>query len=573
MSNFVNFGTSGSLTTKLWRGERMCMIGMDVTNPEPDFVGFSIEVKSPSTTAFSPLRNRLAFSYPTAATTAVNGFRNFPSLQAPFQKFRWLHFPYDPQDGTYTYRITKQHMPSDNKLVAGDSTSVDIALSKEIYSGFLDVGFTRSFASSQAYVDKFHNNPHVIPSSGASGLSFDKSTAPAGVYQWLGFEAYDLLFSTLNAVVNDPTLSLEVFAYDLDEPDIVAKFAALGPRLRIIIDDSGSHAPTTSDPSIAAQKLTATAGSQNVHRMHFTSSGLQHNKVLIVKKNGTPIQVLFGSTNFSFRGIYIQANNMLVFSSPEVAALFSQYFNIAFTTPSGFTSNPFSTSWHSINVTGKPPLQFCFSPHSTANLSLDPIGQAINQATSSVFFAIAFLNQTTSGAVRQAVDRLATRNIFSYGISDKTSSLAITKPDGSIAVVPFAYLASKAPPPFSAEWSGGSGINEHNKFVVTDFNLPTARVYTGSSNLAPSGETGNGDNLVVIQDTRIATTYAIEAVRIFDHLQFRAKMSKASTLASHAAQQALTLQKPTAISGQPKSWFASSYITGQAQRDRLLFSH
>ena len=44
---FFNFGQSGTLSVKLWRGERMCLIGMDVTNPEPNLVGFSIEVKSP----------------------------------------------------------------------------------------------------------------------------------------------------------------------------------------------------------------------------------------------------------------------------------------------------------------------------------------------------------------------------------------------------------------------------------------------------------------------------------------------------------------------------------------------
>lgn len=572
MSDFMNSGTSGSLTAKLWRGERMCLIGMDVANPEPDFVGFSIEVKSPGKKTYSPLRNRIAFSYDKPATTAVDGFRNYSSLEAPFQKFRWIHFPYDPKDGTYRYRITKQHMPSDNKLVAGDTKSVDISLSKETYSGFLDIGFTRSFASSQAYADKFQNDPNVIPSSGTSGLSFDKTKSPAGVYQWLGFEAYDLLFSTLDEVVNDKSLSLDVFAYDLDEPDVVARFAALGSRLRIIIDDSASHAKATNDVSLAAQKLIATAGAGNVHRMHFNS--LQHNKVLIVKKNGKPVKVLFGSTNFSFRGIYIQANNALLFTSADIAGLFSQYFDLTFANSPGFTSNALFAGWHDIKMQNIPDLQLCFAPHSTADLSLGPVGQAIDQATSSVFFAIAFLYQTKSGAVRQSIDRLMKSDVFSYGISDKTSSLVIKKPDGSVALVPFSYLAKNAPPPFSAEWKGGFGINEHNKFVITDFNLPSARVYTGSSNLSPSGETNNGDNLVVIQDQRVATSYAIDALRIFDHLHFRSRMNQTSALAPRAAQQALTLQKPIAISGLKQSWFAASYAAGdQAQRDRLLFSH
>jgi hypothetical protein len=32
-----------------------------------------------------------------------------------------------------------------------------------VYKDFLDIGFTRSFASSQAYADKFHNDPNIIP--------------------------------------------------------------------------------------------------------------------------------------------------------------------------------------------------------------------------------------------------------------------------------------------------------------------------------------------------------------------------------------------------------------------------
>jgi len=549
----------------------MCLIGMDVKDPEPDFAGFSIEVKSPGKRTFSPLRNRIAFSYEQPTATAVNGFRNYSSLVAPFQKFRWLHFPYDPKDGTYHYRVTKLHMPSDNKLRSGDSTTVDIPLSKETYSAFLDVGFTRSFASSQAYVDKFHNDPDIIPTNSSSGLSFDKSKSPVGVYQWLGFEAYDLLFSLLNEVVQNSDLSLDVFAYDLDEPDIVNQFAAIGTRLRIIVDNSADHAKATNDASIAAEKLKSTAGEKNVHRMHF--HGLQHNKVLIVKKHGKPIKVLFGSTNFSFRALYIQANNTLLFASEDIANLFSQYFDLAFTDSTNLTSDALFKSWHNLHISGKPSLQLCFAPHSSSDLSLDPIGEAIRQAKSSVFFAIAFLYQTRSGAVRTAIDDLMKSDLFCYGISDKTSSLEITKPDGSVALVPFGYLAANAPPPFSAEWSGGSGINEHNKFVITDFNLPTARVYTGSSNLSPSGETKNGDNLILIEDQRVAVSYAIDALRIFDHLHFRSRMNQATKLDPKEAQKALTLQKPVSISGAKQSWFASSYEQGnQAQRDRLLFA-
>ncbi len=575
MSGFTNSGENAGLNVKLWRGERMCLVGMDVQEPEADFVGFTIEVRSPGESSYLALRNRLNFDYKKQAGKAVDGFRNFPSTQAPFQKFRWVHFPYDPKGGNYVYRITKQHMPSDNKLVSGSSVSLDIQLDPVVYDNFLDVGFTRNFASSQAYVDKYGNNTKVIPTIANKGLKFKK--AKGDVYQWLGFEAYELIFDFLDEVVRDKSLSLDFFAYDLNERDIVDRLRRIGGRLRAIIDDSKDHKLTTSAESQAAKILLASAGTGNVKRMHFHN--LQHNKVLIARRNGKPEKVLFGSTNFSFRGIYVQANNAMVFHAPDAAALFEKAFELAFSDPTSFEKDPLSRQWHLVSVSGMPSVHFCFSPHDSTDLSLGPVGGAIDQATSSVFFAIAFLYQTKSGPVREAVDRLMKKKLFSYGISDQKGSLEIKKPDGSIGTVRYSYLAAKAPEPFKAEWSGGKGIHEHDKFVVTDFNLPTAKVFSGSSNLSPSGEKNNGDNLVMIEDQRVATSYAIEALRVFDHLHFRLRMQDAKgkknvpKAKKSGTSDRLTLQKPEAITGKP-AWFEDFYQEGtQAENDRKLFSH
>src|SRR6516162_3763647 len=105
MDDFSNGQTRDGFSLKLWRGERMALIGMDVDDPEPDLVGFSIEVQSPGSNSFIPLRNRLNFSYGRRnANNAVTGAKTFPSTEAPFQKFRWIHFPFEPQGGQYTYR-------------------------------------------------------------------------------------------------------------------------------------------------------------------------------------------------------------------------------------------------------------------------------------------------------------------------------------------------------------------------------------------------------------------------------------------------------------------------------------
>jgi phosphatidylserine/phosphatidylglycerophosphate/cardiolipin synthase-like enzyme len=165
---------------------------------------------------------------------------------------------------------------------------------------------------------------------------------------------------------------------------------------------------------------------------------------------------------------------------------------------------------------------------------------------------------------------LMKKTVFSYGVSDREGGLEVHKPDGTTGIVDFSYLAKHTPEPFKSEWSGGSGVHEHHKFVVTDFNLPTAKVFTGSSNLSDSGEQKNGDNLVLIEDPKVATSYAIEALRIFDHLHFRYKMQDAN---AQRNAEALVLDKPTAISGKP-AWFEKFYVAGsQAESDRKLFAH
>lgn len=581
MADFYNTQTLDGFTMKLWRGERMCLIGFDVDNPPPDLVGFAIECRFPGSTDFKPLLNRIAFAYDKPTPDAVDGTRKFSSLQAPFQKFRWVHVPREVTQGTFVYRGRMMHMPSDGQLVAGTTIELPIDLDPTSYEGILDVGFTRGFTSSQAFVDRVPAGVDVsaygkrlIPSKGKDGLDHPKTET--AMYQWLGFEAVAMIFKVLDDVLQQPDATLDVFAYDFNEPDILARMEALGERLRIIIDDAGDHGAADSCETRAAQRLTATAGPGRVKRTHF--NGLQHHKVLIARRNGQPWQVLCGSTNFSFRGCYVQNNNALLFQQPDVAQLFGQVFDAAFDDPEHFKANALAQQWHVIDTTiagttAGPRLHFCFSPHASSALSLDPLGEAIDQASDAVLFNIAFLNQITSGPLYRAISQLYQRPLFNYGVSDKASGMAVIKPDGTSAEVDFAYLAKYAPEPFRSEWSGGSGISVHNKFVVVDFNLPSAKVFTGSSNLSVSGEEKNGDHLILIEDQKIAVVYAIQALLIFDHLHFRSAMQQAfSTSGNHQAPP-LLLRKPTAISGQP-AWFEDYYVAGsQKANDRRLFAH
>ena len=74
------------------------------------------------------------------------------------------------------------------------------------------------------------------------------------------------------------------------------------------------------------------------------------------------------------------------------------------------------------------------------------------------------------------------------------------------------------------------------------------------------------DSVILIEDERVATSYAVEALRIFDHFHFRVAMREADT-----QRRVLKLAKPPAGGQHP--WFREAFIPGHIkERDRLLFS-
>lgn len=554
--------SKGGLTLRLYRGEGAALLGFNLTRQHlaREFVGFAVEVRYPGSTEWWPLRNRLAFAYPPGSR------RSYSSLDAPFQKFRWVHVPREVGNGNFRYRVTTKYMRADDLLVDGPQIEAGVNLAPQTIGNVVDVGFTRGFASSQAYAERFGNETRILPSPTAGGAEvLAHDMAPfAKHYDWLGFEARRLIVDTLDRAAADPALSVDALIYECKEPDILRRLLALGPRLRAIVDDHGHQKLADSAESISAARLAA-AGAQ-VKRLHFGRQ--QHNKALVVRRRGVPVQVLTGSTNFSLRGLYIQANNVLLFRDRDIAAQYAALFDAYWADPRNFRKTALARQWWTPRQTRESIFSFCFSPHRDAALSLDPVARAIAEAQSSVLYSMVFLNQL-SGPVREALNALVGRPLFSYGTAQRTGGLAVQKPDGSVGLLPFGFLGQNAPPPFRAEWDGntsGRSNMVHHKFVVADFNGARPMVFTGSSNMAAGGEKANGDNLICIQDRRVAAAYMIEALRLFDHFHFRVKLRE--TTRERAG---FTLRRPP-LPGR-KAWFDAYYEAGSVKlRDRALFA-
>lgn len=551
-------------TLKVYRGDGMVLLAMNWKNGRPpkDFVGFSIEYKEPDGDRFYSLKNRLSFLNKDGTVCPDTK----STLLSPIQMFRWVHFPRNAaMNGTFVYKVKPVFMNFFEELSYGEPQQVEIELHRETHKDCLDVAFTRGYVSSQSFVDKYNLDGGIstlLPKNSKSGLDFIPTHPKAKTaLKWMGFDATTAIFGLLNEAIRDKTAEVKVVAYDLNQPSVLEKLEKLKDRLSIIIDDSAEHREEDSAETQAAERL-QNAGAK-VKRQHVGQ--LQHNKVIVV--NGSKVKAaVCGSTNFTWRGFYVQSNNAVIVRGDSAIAPFLQafenYWNNGSVSEFGKTD---SALWNDLNIP-EIDAKVSFSPHNKMNSLLDDIASDISKTKSSLFYSLAFLSQTGGSLKEKIVEILDSENVFVYGISDKKmGGLILQKPNGNAYPVYPAEISGNLPEPFKSEPTGGFGTRMHHKFVVIDFDKSTARVYLGSYNFSSTADRKNGENLLLIKDQKIAISYMIEALRIFDHYHFRVNLKQAK-----AARDRLYLAKPPKTDSEA-AWWDKYYTDPRKIKDREMF--
>ncbi|MEA2912767.1 MAG: hypothetical protein QOJ15_4848, partial [Bradyrhizobium sp.] len=557
-----------------YRGDAKTLLAFNLSDKKSvkNLAGFTVQCQPEGKDAFF-IQNQLRFESPgdhaqdpkEPATSSIN---------APIHKFRWLHIPGSIQGtkpflGKYVYKVTPRYFegkslqPLDPKLGASVPIMVD---------GFdkkgLELGFTRGFTQSQAFVRHFGLKAKIKPN--AAGLVFDTSqqsgTNAQGdkftfqdEYEWLGFTARAKIFDLLNEVLQKQNLRVDVFAYDLNEPDVVDIMLKLGKqkRLRIILDNASLHHNTAKPkPEDQFEKLfIKAAGNAQIKRGKF--GNFAHNKVFVISNKSGPLKVLTGSTNFSVTGLYVNSNHVIVFNDPVVAKTYADVFEESWKDDvkrPAYLRSKLAGATASFSSTQTPKTTITFSPHQTAFATtiLSDVVKRIKQegkkskSTGSVLFAVMQINKG-GGPVYPALNTLhKNQGIFSYGISDSPKGIAlfpIGKKTG--VLVTGKPVNTQLPPPFNQVPNVGLGHQVHHKFVVCGFNGDNPVVFCGSSNMALGGEEKNGDNLLAIYDGDVATAFAIEALSLVDHFDFldrsstKAKVAPAKIKAASKQQQAV----------------------------------
>lgn len=521
-----------------------------------NLAGFTIEVGPPAMHPYF-LYNTLQFRVPGDHAQDPTE-PPYSSINAPLHKFRWLHIPgaahqgLTPITGTYRYTVTARFFDGNGSLLPMDpawSVSEDVDVVPFKKDG-LSLGFTRGFTQSQAFMRRF--GPQALIRPDDDTLLFD-TTQIAGAdafgnqytfddeYAWSGYTARVRIFEVLDEVLVDPSLRVDVLAYDLNEPAVIERLLTLAKqgRIRIVLDSSSLH-HSTSDPKPEDEFATqfaqdAQAGAEIV-RGRF--GRYAHDKVIIVSKGAAARKVLTGSTNFSVTGLYVNSNHVLVFNDLEVASLYAQMFEDVWAGKawrSKFLASERSQLIYSFPDAPFPSTEVAFAPHADAfaEAELGEVADRIREegekdwSEGSVLFAVMSVDQGTSPVYDALMELHENDGIFSYGVSDDPGGISLYKPGQRTGVlVTGKPLKTQLPRPFTQiRYVSGVGHQIHHKFVVCGFNGKAPVVYCGSSNLALGGEEENGDNLLAIRDPDVAMVFAIEALSLVDHFHFLSRVA------------------------------------------------
>jgi hypothetical protein len=570
------------MSVKAYRGDAKTLLAFNLPKEKTkNLAGFTIKVAPDGKEPFF-LQNQLRFQDPSKHAQDLK-LPPTSSFNAPIHKFRWLHVPgslqqgIEPFLGPYKYTVTPRYFDNNGSLLPiDDSLGTTIEVEVVPFSkGKVTLGFTRGFTQSQAFVHHFgpkaifrpKNKDLLFDTSQVSGTDNEgKQYTFAEEYEWLGFTARDRIFEIANEVLKNKKLHLDVFAYDLNEPDLLKIFLQLAKqgRMRMILDDATLHHDTTKPkPEDEFQKLfdKAATGTAKLKRGKF--GRFAHDKIFIVSNSKGATKVLTGSTNFSVTGLYVNSNHIIVFNDPKIATTYAQIFQLAWDTDvkaPAFAGSEDAKEIFSFSSNGVPKTEITFSPHQKpeAEKNLDNIVARMQQEkktkNGSILFAVMGLDKGTGPVLPALKDLHKDDKIFTYGISDTPGGIFVYTPRKKTgALVSGKPTATKLPPPFDQVPGVGLGHQVHHKFIVCGFNGKDPVVYGGSSNLALAGEQVNGDNLIAIHDTDIATVFAIEALALVDHFDF---LDRSSTVAKKSPEKVkkASKQQQAADAG----WFLST---------------
>jgi hypothetical protein len=346
--------------------------------------------------------------------------------------------------------------------------------------------------------------------------------------------------------------------YELNDPELIPRLTALGPKCHLILAN-GAFKPPTNDENRAVRAQLH--GKVDLHDRLVPQGHFAHNKFVVACDSaGKPQRVLSGSTNWTMTGLCTQANNGIIVDDPNLAAFFLNEWNLLKAAGNAYPTSLMqaNSKLSSFNIDGGTITQW-FAPTDKGE-DLDYARKLINGAEQGILFLFfnpgAFepddkpeqwtllqniLARHQQGAPNQPA--LYIRGVVNQEIAGLTSE-GTGKPSKHAALYPsnpspvklFAG-ANTAPTPLTYDsmvpkaikdafhdWAGevmNQGVHVHSKVIVIDPFGKKPVVITGSHNLGYKASTKNDDNMMIVEgNAPLAAAYAVNIIAIYQNYRW-----------------------------------------------------
>jgi phosphatidylserine/phosphatidylglycerophosphate/cardiolipin synthase-like enzyme len=287
--------------------------------------------------------------------------------------------------------------------------------------------------------------------------------------------------------INAARTSIHIASFEFDlKPVAEALIAAhqRGVDVRWVTDDENGLAADT-EPGHGQFAMLRNAG---IEVRSDNRTALMHNKFWIFDD-----QILWtGSTNITKNGIFVQDNNTIVFSSPELAAIYEREFEEMWDGQFG-PKSPSQLDQQSLVLNGTP-IEVIFTSEDPAlETKIIPL---VRSARSSIrFLAFSF----TDYPLAQAMIERAQQGVNVSGVMDKTQSGG----EGSELATLFCGNIPVR--------QDGNPQFMHSKVIIVDDRY----VITGSLNFSTSAEESNDENVIILDNPDIARLYVQNFDRVY----------------------------------------------------------
>jgi phosphatidylserine/phosphatidylglycerophosphate/cardiolipin synthase-like enzyme len=439
------------------------------------------------------------------------------TAEHPIQGFHWGD--YTPEPGRlYRYRIVPIYGKVKN-LVPDDANALTIEVETEPEylidpaspndAARHDVYFNRGVIGSQAYARRFGNRKP------------DPDDPWSEEMEWLSRGLFRALLHFIG-LAKSHRYALRAAFYEFHVQAIANTFAKAieaGADVKIVYDAESSY---KEDNETTIRNAGLDQYSATIPRT--VTTGIRHNKFVVLLEDDKPIAVWTGSTNISTNGFFGQSNVGHIVWDRTVAEAYLGYWTRL--------ADPKMTvgKIRKPNLAASPlpkgaaereavvPVFSPRDPDKQPSATLQWYADRMAEAQQVVCFTVAFnIDQVFLDVLNRQSD------VIRYVVKDDdlADDEVINVDDRGLLFAAGGYLGKDALANFLAEIDNPFTSNIdyiHDKFLLIDPLSDDPTVITGSANFSQPSQINNDENMLVIRsDKRVADIYFGEFMRLFDH--------------------------------------------------------